>query len=262
MRIQEPLEIARAVPVQTTSNIDIIILEPEHVEQNPHYTIAIAEIATNADIDETTRQGGDIIDTHIPIQYEFPYILNIKDFCYQLLYRFCNICICFKHQFNPPIHVYISDIELPPADITQIHYFLLIRENIIESYTAILLLNTIYTCINPFNIICCVLLLLNLKIIIEPDDLLFKYTNCSNLLCLLVISLSNMFFSFNIYGIYQLLFYKTPTIYLVIVIYLLVLYISSFFICLLYIYLMNSLNKLRIMYKHFAPAQVFIVHQL
>lgn len=262
MRIQEPLEIARTVPVQTTSNIDVIILEPEQVEPIPHSTITIAEIATNEDINETVRQGGNIIDTHISFQYEFPYILNIKDFCHHFLYRLCDICICCHPSFNLSTHVYTSDIELPPTDVTQIHSFLLMREHIIESYIAILLLNTLYTCINPFNIICFILLLLNLKIIIDPDDLLLKCTNGSNLLCILFIALSNIFFSITISGIYQLFLPNTYTFYVVTVVYTITLYLSSLFICLVYIYLMNSLNKIRIMYKHFTPAQLFIIHQL
>ena len=252
---QFPIPIIPVVTIYSEHN------QPEHTVISSETTndtniplnqIIMAEIVPEDDIVHIEHRAGTIETAHT-IPNRTDHTISCRDICNRIVdtIRSGSITNIIQrlHQYNLFIDHHIEN---------SLQYFLLIREIIIETYIMLLLLNIIYSFINPLIWILLFNLLVNTYVIIRPNKVLFKYGILSNLFKISGIIITNIIITYNLYFFYNISTVNPLTI-LTILIYIGLLYILSLIMIIYTIYMICGLNKMRLIYKRLTVEQIHML---
>ena len=157
----------------------------------------------------------------------------------------------------------LNNTEFPPIINHQnITKFINTRKRGLTCYTPILVIHLLYIFVNPIAIIFLLNMVYNLFTLMSCDINLIKTNISTNVATILLITLANILYLFNIDS---LLFYfvkKEFHQYQFELYYMITLCLTSIIVIITYLYLTLILNKLRLLYNSFTPQQLNILSTL
>ena len=227
----------RTLPDTGYPSNDIIILEPVEENINDYSTeIIFAEDAT--------------------LDNSFDSLFNPS--IYDIIYNYFHIFNIFnilgsRNNYNNQLTLLQERSEI-------LYKFIYQRDVIVQSCIGSLFLNILYTFLNPFNIVNFLALLLNVCIISHSSYNMYQTVIALNIFSMIYILLTNLSLTLITYTYYFIPAFKNNSNYTISVIYLILLYIFSFIINIIYIKLINNIFKLKIFYKQLIRDQIININ--
>ena len=235
------------LPVAELAPIEDTIIEIETIPPVNNNRPILARVATKEDIDDgpDAEMAIPVISTGISISN---YGNHTDDF---------GAIVANNDNLD------LNNTEIPPITNHQnITKFINTRKRGLTCYTPILVIHLLYIFVNPLSLIFLLNMVYNLFTLMSCDINLIKTNIMTNVVAILLITLANILYLFNIDSLLFYFIKKEFHEYHVELYYMITLCITSIIVIITYLYLTLILNKLRLLYNSFTPQQVNILSTL
>ena len=157
----------------------------------------------------------------------------------------------------------LNQLHIDTSELSQhsnLYKFIYARNTFLETFTLILWANILYSILNPFNLIICLLLLYNISIVTKPSAKIFNSAYVFNICINILIILINIFITSTLYILYiKYIKYIDIYIHSCIIAYLCILYLSTCIICLFNQYIIINIIKLKIIYRKLTVDEIMCI---
>jgi len=235
------------LPVAELAPIEDTIIEIETIPPVINNRPILARVATKEDIDDgpDAEMAIPVISTGISISN---YGNHTDDF---------GAIVANNDNLD------LTDTELPSiTNNLNITKFINTRKRGLTCYTPILVIHLLYIFVNPIAIIFLLNMVYNLFTLMSCDINLIKTNISTNVATILLITLANILYLFNIDSLVYFFIKKEFHQYQFELYYMITLCLTSIIVIITYLYLTLILNKLRLLYNSFTPQQVNILSTL
>ena len=229
------------LPVAELAPIEDTIIEIETIPPVNNNRPILARVATKEDIDDEP-------DAEMAI----PVISN-----------YGNHTVDFGAIVADNDNLELNNTEFPPiTNRRNITKFINTRKRGLTCYTPILVIHLLYIFVNPIAIIFLLNMVYNLFTLMSCDINLIKTNISTNVATILLITLANILYLFNIDSLVYFFIKKEFHQYQFELYYMITLCLTSIIVIITYLYLTLILNKLRLLYNSFTPQQLNILSTL